>query len=472
VGEEKAFDVIVAGGGAAGLLAAARLAAALPGRRIAVLEREAVLGGRLRASSPERRVHSYGLGAVTDALFDAWAEALRAPGDGARELAELVTGRQARMGVLASNKLTEAPIDLWFTPKGARTLGGLTAARQWPEIEEILRHVAPADEDAQAAAEDGDSEAEEESGRSHAFSHHWKKPRKAPAAVVLEHFASAIGIPDVWSAATEALAQRAAFHAGRLHTGDWQAAIDALLARADVASGVTVETGNRIVDATLDEGGWLVSAERGKYRARALVVAQTPWQAASWLRRSYWPAHLLQVASKTKPVSVVVLSERLTDPAVDLPDVVLVPSEKVQIVRHGPGEVCFQATVDFELSLQAPAVVKAVKSLKRARKKLQTLHPGVVGEGNHIALQTVAWAQSPVQTDKRYLEKLDRKPFSTGSLAFCGDAYGGSYDGDANLVRSVAAACDAVVGDSARAPGLHKVREEQAVPPHALPPGL
>src|SRR5205085_2888304 len=121
---------------------------------------------------------------------------------------------------------------------------------------------------------------------SHAFAHYWKKPRKAPAAVVLEHFGSAFGIPDVWGAAAGAISERAAVHAGRLHCGNWDAALQALMLHPRFDAAVRVETGNRIVDARLDAGTWTVKTERGTYQAKTLIVAQPPWIAAGWLQRS------------------------------------------------------------------------------------------------------------------------------------------------------------------------------------------
>ena len=130
---------------------------------------------------------------------------------------------------------------------------------------------------------------------------------------------------------------------------------------------------------------------------------------------------------------------------IEIPDVIIVPAEKVQIVRNGKDEICFQATIDYEMSLQAPAVVKAVKQLKRARKKLLALYPGLVTEGNHVALQPIAWAQSPLHADRRWIERVGKKTFNSKNLAFVGDAYGTTYDGDANLAKSVSTACDAVL---------------------------
>lgn len=449
---EQVFDIIIAGGGLAGTLAAARLAKLAPGKKIALLEKDPALGGRLKATSLEDKIYGYGLNAISDPLFELWNQTLKGDDPEAQDLSALVQRRQGDVGVLAGNKMGQIGIDLWFTPKGARVLGGYTAQKQWAEVEEIVRKGASAkaedDDEEEVEAAEGEGEeakAKPEGAKAHHFGHYWSKPRKVPAAVVLEHYGSAYGIPDVWSAAPQAIGERASQHSGRLHCGVWDDALKALTELPEFKAAVSVFTSCRVVDAAKEGDDWVVEAEAGTYRAKTLVVAQSPWQAVGWLPRALWPTTLLQVALKTKPVSVVVLSEKLIAKDAVFPDVVLVPSEKVQIVRNGENEICFQCTIDYELSLQAPAVVKAVKQLKRARKKLQTLYPGLVTEGNHIALQPVAWAQSPLQSDRRWIEKAGKKSYNTKELAFVGDAYGTAYDGDQNLTRSLGAAVEAVL---------------------------
>lgn len=493
-----AYDVIIAGGGVAGVLTAARLAMARPELKIALLERETTLGGRLRAAATSERAFGYGLNGISDGLFEYWAQTLKQDPEGP-DLATLVPRRQQRAGVLAGNRITQVEIAEWFTPKGARTLGGFAASRQWPEIEDILKSMPALDHtvasapktvqkaaaaldieleaDSAAAApvaveassepnkkkarvragakaakandpveDEGAEVADKEEGddRHYPFSHYWKNTRKAPAAVVVEHFGSAYGIPDVWAASVDALAERAGFHASSLHSDVWDEALRTLLDLPAVKQAVTVHTNCRIVNADRIAGKWMIDAEGGTYEGDMLVVAQPPWQAVLWLARAVWPPQVLQLATKTKPVSAVVLSEKILDTSVELPDVVVVPSEKVQIIRVSKTELCFQATIDYELTVQAPAVIKAVKALKRARKKLLILHPGVCDEANKIALQNVAWAQSPLQADRRYLTKLEKKPFNTATLSFVGDAYGAHYDGDRNILSSLHAAVEAV----------------------------
>lgn len=448
---EKAYDIIVAGGGAAGVLAAARIALANPELKIVVLEKEANLGGRLKSTSASESLYGYGLNAVSDPLFDFWSELLSSAGSD-QVLSDLVPSRQKSVGILAGNKLNHGDVDLWFSPKGARLLGGYAASKQWIEVEEILqKHSASLDDDDDgddSVSFDDDAAAIKKvpvkAGASHAFSHYWSKNRKAPAAVVLDHYSSAFGIPDVWGATPIAIAQRAAFHASGLHSGNWLPAFEAIQNLNAVKETVVFEMNCRIAKAEKNDSEWIVTSESGTFKAPRLIVAQSPWQAAFWLPRSFWPAHLLSLANKTKPVSVVVLSEQLTRSDVEIPDVIIVPSEKVQIIRNGDRDLCFQATIDYEMSLQAPAVVKAVKSLKRARKKLQLLYPGAVSDTGHFALQPIAWAQSPIFSEKRNIDKMRIKGTSTKDIAFVGDAYGANFDGDSNVISSIQAAVQSV----------------------------
>ncbi len=449
---EQAFDIIIAGGGLAGTLAAARLARLSPEKKIALLEKEPELGGRLRATSLENKVFGYGLNAISDPLFELWNQTLKADDPEAFDLSVFAKRRQGAVGVLAGNKMGQIGIDLWFTPKGARVLGGYTAQKQWSVVEDIVSKGAAAiaedrehDEEVEASTDADDTGPKHDNAKLHHFGHYWSMPRKVPAAIVLEHYGSAYGIPDVWAASPQAIAERAAQHSGRLHCGVWTDALKALTELPAFQQAVTVITDCRVVDASREGDDWVIDAEAGTFRAKTLIVAQSPWQAVGWLPRPLWPTTLLQLASKTKPVSVVVLAEKLVSKDTTFPDVVIVPSEKVQIIRNGEDEICFQATIDYEMSVQAPAVVKAVKQLKRARKKLLALYPGLTTEGNHIALQPVAWAQSPLQSDRRWIDRMGKKPIQAPHLAFVGDAYGTAYDGDQNLTRSVGAAIEAVL---------------------------
>ena len=121
----------------------------------------------------------------------------------------------------------------------------------------------------------------------------------------------------------------------------------------------------------------------------------------------------------------------------------MVPSESVQAVVT-KSEIVFQATIDYEMSLQAPDVVKAVKRLKRAHRKFLAALPEIKTGVERVALVPVGWAQSPNQLERKHLDRLKMDAIQDRHLAFCGDAYGQSLNGDDNLIESVLSASEAM----------------------------
>jgi glycine/D-amino acid oxidase-like deaminating enzyme len=431
--ENSPWDVIVAGAGLAGVLTAVRLADARPGARILLIDRETAPGGRLRVggtsggTSPDR--WGYGLNGLSKELYDFWDQTLKASPETEQDLAGLVNRRQSRVGILSGSSIAEVPLASLATPKGARVLGGMAAQKQWSEVESILS---------------SDSVRVERSGAS--FADMWKLPRKSPATIVLEHYGAMFGIPDLWAASTTALAERIALHTGGLYAGNWDKAFELLLSREIAAGRIEFRGGTRIGDADREGELWTLTTDRGSFTSKTLVVAQPPWLASQWLPKEYWPTELLALVSKTKPVSVVVLTEKLLKPVPEtLPEIVLIPAEGVQAVISCDSEIAFQATIDYEMTLQAPEVVKAVKRLKRARRKLANLHPDLMSDSNRIALVPVGWAQPPSHGEHRHVDKLGNvAKLQSKELGFCGDAYGASWNGDSNLIKSVLATCEAI----------------------------
>jgi hypothetical protein len=261
----------------------------------------------------------------------------------------------------------------------------------------------------------------------------------------MEHYASFLGIPGIDDISAVNLRSRCqSFGHGYLQ-GAWEPMIQRLVQQDSIKDQVICKTQCRIAQAEKVEDCWTLSTEHGILTTKILVVAQSPWQALDWLGKEYWPSALLNIALKTKPVSAVVLTQALTQD-LDLPGMILVPSEQAIAFIH-KREICFQAAIEYELSHDAPAVVKAVKRLKRARAKLGKFFEGLQTEGEHIALLPVAWAHSPSYHDQKFFEKLTKPQlFNRPNLVFCGDAYGGSPVFDENLTKSLHAACQTVLG--------------------------
>lgn len=449
---EQHFDIIVAGGGIAGCLAAARLADANPNLKILLLDKEQWLGGRLRSTG---KSWSHGFNSISPQLYEFVNQSIKADPEADTELTAFVSDRQQKVGILSGSSVTDVAVDDLFTTKGARAFGGLAAARQWDEVQKLLTTANTSVDDTTDESDEDSNNADNPTRRAGAtagqpFSALWKMPRQSPAAVVLGHYAALFGIPDLWSATPKAILERAQYHTGKLYNGRWDTALEALIKRAQEAGILTIQCGAHIVNASQvadDKAKWQIETSQGTYRAQNLVVAMPPWAAAAWLPKSFWPTALLTVISKTKPVSAVVLTEKVSENIDEsLPDVFLIPAEGVQayLTKTSAGqEITFQATIDFEISHQAPEVVKAVKRLKRARRKLLVAYPGFCSENDQIALVPVGWAQSPSSSETKAIERLGKQPLNKNGLAFCGDAYGASYDGDSNLIKSVLTACEA-----------------------------
>lgn len=482
------FDVIIAGAGISGALAALRLVVgrvATSGSedgsehgndfaplKILLVDKEDMPGGRLRSlaeasHAPEHPAWGYGLNGVSQSLIDFWQQTMRGDPDAAWDPVAFSAKEQDTLGILSGSELTRLPLEQTFAGKGARALGGMAAARQWSHVEAIMATESRASEAAQDDAGDAAVDSEEEPvnrADQQSFADVWKESRKAPAAVVLEQYSALLGITDLWSTPAEAFRQRVHYHTGPLRRGPWQVAIAEALQKYIDAGLVELSTGCRVMSATFEgklpdpakasgkaalaEGDWKLVTSKGTFSSPRLVVAQPPWQAVAWLPKHFWPASLLAVTSKVKPVSAVTLTERLEKPASqDLPDLILIPAEGVQAVRSSEDEITFQAIIDYEISVQAPEVVKAVKRLKRARKKLLAACPGSMSENERIALVPVAWGQSASVSETKLIQRMAKSHLSTGNLAFCGDCYGASYIGDENVVKSVVSATN-IIGQS------------------------
>lgn len=455
--QKESFDIAIAGGSLAGVLTALRIQSIAPHLTIVILEQEDQLGGRLVSKAlPAAAEHTpshgpqyvgYGLGHVSEAIVRYWTQCLQIPNTPLSPPETL--GRMGRFGILSGSKLSEIPLSDFLSEKTAKALGGPAAVRDWTHVTKIFEKIETQER----------SQEETQSARPQTIGNLWNGPRKSPAAVVLEHIANLCGIPDLWAACPLALKSRSQRLAQLPFCGDLASALWESMLWAEAAFPSTNKQGTRtplpitqvrnmILSTRWADGFWELRCEQNIIHANALVVAQSPWNALHWLPKGFWPAPILQIALKTKPVSLVVLSEQILDPQVSLPDIGLIPAERTQfVVGQGKGEVreiCFQATIDYELSMQAPAVIKAVKALKRSRKKLLAVYPGAFSEFGHIALQPDAWAQSPALADLKWQERLGSKPLATSKLAFVGDAYGPSHNGDSNILFSVSQAVSAL----------------------------
>jgi glycine/D-amino acid oxidase-like deaminating enzyme len=418
--EAKQYDVIIAGAGISGLLLAHRLCHANADLKVMILERDGRCGGRLGSLDGDHRGH--GFNAVTPRLYEFWNQSLKQDPEG-DDLPSLVHDRRSKSAILMGNKLSEVPTSQLLSDKGARALGGLAAQRQWPDIQNLF-------------------EAEDSFDKT--FSDACKAPRKSPAIMVLETYSQSFGITNIWESSPGAIAERGASYSCEPYAGDWKKALSALTNKFEANGQIKIETSARIINADHDGDEWHLQTAKGDFFAERLVVAHPPWLASQWLPKKLWPTQLLTVVNKTKPVSMVTLSTPVvSEHAEELPGLVMIPSEGVQAIVS-KNEIVFQATIDYEMSLQAPDVVKAVKRLKRAHRKFAAALPALKMGVERVALVPVGWAQTPNQLERKHLDRLKMDAIQDRHLAFCGDAYGQSLNGDDNLIESVISASEAM----------------------------
>mgnify|MGYP001205616708 CR=1 FL=1 len=414
--QDEVFDVAIAGAGLAGMIMAARLRKLDQDLKILVLEKEESVGGRLRSSSVENSSWSAGLKAISQDLYNYWDAIMRDNPEGA-DLPMFDVRDQKRLGILMAGKVKEVPILEAFSESGAKAFAGAAAARDWKNVDDLF-----------------ESETKDLKVMTQNFATAFKGNKRSPSAVVLDNLARLWGVSDLWACQARGFLGRSREAGKPSYIGDWEQAMAELLKGSGAA--VDIKTGSRILSSRKANNGWELETITGCYKARKLIVAQAPWEASRWLGKSFWPSELSAVATRSKPTSLVILSEIMkSHEAFDFPDVMLIPAENVQVIIDGQ-EICFQVTLDYELTMQAPAVVKAVKRLKRARKKFVAAHDGLLTTGDFLALIPVGWGHLTTPGDRRFAEKMKSNKFQKEDLMFCGDAYGPEMNGDDNFITS------------------------------------
>jgi hypothetical protein len=421
------FDLIIAGGGLSGVLAAVKAHEANRDLSILLIEKEPLMGGRLKAQNIGQNQWGYGFSALHEQLFQYWNGIMKADPDGP-DLPSFLDGKIERAGILAGSKLTEVEAGKLFSSEGAYAIAGAAAVRDWAKVEQVIEKL-----QAGKASEQN-------------FGQSWPGTRKDPATIILSLLGNLWGFPEPWNCSSEIFMEMLAGFKSPRYLGHWQSAIDTLLARPGLKEKLTIKTSCRIAGASREQGSWSIHTGQGVFKGRHLTVTMPPWEALAWLSKEQMPPVIVQMCARIRPVSVVTLSDHVQSKkggVLDWPQIVLVPAEQVQVmVRPHTGEVSYQATLDFELSLQAPDVVKAVKRLKRARKKLLALDESYESQGDHIALKPVGWPRLPTLPNLRLMKQLGEYKYQAVNLSFCGDAYGSACDSDLNIIASLNSAVE------------------------------
>lgn len=412
--DDKVYDVIIAGAGVAGVLAAARISQDCPRAQVLLLEQRPELGGRLRSSHSVQQEWTSGLCAVSKVLYD-FINLILKENPTSEDLPTVINRRHSNIDLLSGGKVSKIAIEEAFSSKMAKALGGVTASKAWLELEPQL---------------DSDS-------HSLPVSKGITLGRRSSAMIVLNHLAALLGISNLADTPLKCLKQRIDYFCSGLFFGPWEQALHKVIDAMTKNPEFQLQLSCQVVDSRYDGQQWYITTEKGLFRSNSLLVAQAPWQALSWIDKKHCPVTVLNQALKTRPVSAVILVAD-TGANEQLDEVVLIASEGVTVFNHGDNSLCFQTLIDFEVSLDAPMVVKAIKRLKRASRKLTKMYPSIEIKGTFIALKSVAWAQSSSYKDYKLVQQLaDSSKFQSVHLAFSGDSYGNSYEPDENLVASV-----------------------------------
>ena len=328
----EVFDVAIAGAGLSGVLAAMRLKALKPNLNILLLEKEDIPGGRLRSSRPEISQWSSGLGGLSEDLFEFWKQTIRALPE-SPDFPKFPVTRQNRFGVLQGSAMSHEDLKEIVTAKGAKAMGGMAASRHWSSVNPLVgQHVLK-------TKPSPDSSVDKQS-----FGSLWGESKKHPAGVVMEYFAGLFGIPNLWSAQFRSVLERSTFFSKIPIVGPWDEALEEQISFLEKQGHFVFKSKCRLLKVFQDETTeWHLETEGGLFSSRTLIVAQTPWQALDWMPRRIWPTSCLQVATKSKPVSVVTLVGRLLS-EVDLPEIIMIPAEGVHAFINFGSELVLQAT--------------------------------------------------------------------------------------------------------------------------------
>ncbi len=412
------FDTIIVGGGLSGILTAAKIQQKNPALKMALLEADRALGGRLTSLDKQQRPWAYGFCYLHKALFE-FIDSIVKDDPAGEDLKSFCPRKLQKFSILAGGKQSEFLAGDFLSQKSFKAFGGVTAAKEWPEIEKLF---------AEKSIEEKD------------FNHIFPISKKSSSAMVLESYARFIGLSDFWHATPQIFTARSQELSDGMHCGPWEKPLTEIVRRFGL--GFELTTDCYVVSANFSEvhKKWHLKTQKGEFSSDKLIVAQSPWQALTWLTKATWPTAFLNLANKSKPVSTVCVSYEARNIPPDLADITLIPSEDTCAVYDHDGHIIFQSHIDFEMSLQAPNVMKSVKSLHRAAKKFASASAGLELANEHIALVPVGWALSATAHDRKYFEKLDLTKLQQNHLMFVGDAYGRSLHGDSNILESIESA--------------------------------
>ena len=411
-------DIAICGAGLGGMLTALRLSKLLPDKTISILDKDPNPAGRLRTSNKEKKTFASGAHLMPSSL---WEILLRIGQDWDPDFNPQVKVVES-VGVLAGKNISHLPFSNLGLRAGAEVIGGRPAGRDWEtSVEQGLKKEL--------------SDQEKRSISALSKSTHVK--RKKPAGVVIGHMASLAGVPDAWSSSPKSLLERMEWANQKFYLGDWSQIFSSLLEKAP---NIEICSDTLVTAAVQKENGnWQLKTNQGVFESKFLVVGTSPWETIKWMDKNLMPIPILNLALKSKPTSIVTYAVKLKQPLPNLGEMTYIAAENCTALYGGDHEICFVCHLDYELSLSAPEVVKAVKRMRRSCKKLLAyldLDQEVVSF-DHISLLPVGWTQSGGHMERALIQKINLEILCKETLIFVGDSYGPSLNSDENLSESV-----------------------------------
>lgn len=418
----SSVDIAIVGGGLSGLLLACRLLHFNPDLRIIILEKENYLGGKLRTFDNSCRIWGYGLNCISEQLYNFWNETLKSKSY-TKDLYAFNNYSPSKLQILIGSNLYNLAYLEVLESKFVKILGGKIACTNLDKFKHILKHCKS-----------------QSTNENILFKNLWSGIKKDPFTIALHMISNSIGIYDIWLASVKDWIKRVETYFYRTtYRAAWNKALEYVEEILNQYNGCKVCKASLVVEAYYDEHKWTLISDKGKIESKILVVAHDPWLALSWLPQKYWPKEVLRIALKTQPTSSVVLTETILnhDMDLDIADMMFIPSEKCHAVLSDNKEISFQQVLDYETSFQAPDVVKAVKALKRAKRKFIAYYGNILSDLNNIALISSAWATPYNYSELRLLSDVKKDNLATDNLVFCGETYGTSVLGDDNMIFSI-----------------------------------
>lgn len=428
--DSVACDVVIVGGGIAGVLTAYRLASLRPGVHIRLVEKAKVLGGRLVATQehPEHgRVWGGGLNGISAKLCEHIKDLYPELGE------HMVSNGKNRLSWMTGGKVIDFTSDQVFAEKAWKKLASLSTAKEWESKVQPLLEV---------------------DGEKTSVSYETMKKaaglkKKAPLTTVLQKWVKPYGMVDILETSQAAFIDAVDKLQNGLHYPDWNRFFDAVCEQDFFRKAVTIEFGSQVYSTQKTEAGWKVETNQSEIETDCLVVTPPCWTLLDWLEKDNIPTDLLKYILKTKPISAVVLTfhlENLIKEDLDAWHVWVSAEDVIARFTHA-NELVLQVPIDFEKSLDAPLVVKAVKALRRAANKLAKhleLDTFEIDDG-HLSLIPAAWSTPNQAADQKLMKKLTRETICASNIFFCGDSYGSSVDAETNLQTSVLAVSDSLI---------------------------